>query len=166
MFNESKVTVFTPILFIILRILSATGCKPRPGSTRLPPTTLRVLANHLRHCHDHFTYEFCFDQLGNFHIVIKRDKTADLDFVTLAQNLRERYFYFNIGKSKKTLFDFAVPVVSTLVSVSSSASSSTRPELSSRAEVEEQGSAVEGGIPSRNSDEAAAGPKRYSLYSP
>jgi hypothetical protein len=41
-------------------------------------TTAQALVQHLRCCHYHFTYEVTFDQQRNLHVVMRRDRDADL----------------------------------------------------------------------------------------
>lgn len=104
----------------------------------LPHETIRILINHLRHSHEHFSYEACQDQVGNLHVVMRRDREADYDATTLYREMRTPYFYYSIGRPKTGLYNFAIPRVK-VMSVEPSSSNGAWTSTSSTAVVTSNG---------------------------
>ena len=81
---------------------------PKKNWGPLPPLPIRILINHLVNCHQHFLYEFVIDQLGNFHIVIKRDSSQDVQDFEILSEKYVPYTFFRSKNKRKDLMEFAV----------------------------------------------------------
>lgn len=47
--------------------------------------------------------------MGNFHIIVRRDRSLEYDAASLIRELRTPYMYHSFNKTKQSLYNFAVP---------------------------------------------------------
>ena len=65
------------------------------------------MIHHLQCSHDYLRYEFCRDQIGNFHVIVRRDRSVDYKPDLLAN---EKKFAYEGSKEKRSaLTQFAIP---------------------------------------------------------
>lgn len=71
------------------------------------------LLSHLNAYHFHFSYEAIQDQLMNLHIIVRRDKSHDLDATDILEERVRPYFYFRHFRPQHevTLTSFKIPKI-------------------------------------------------------